>query len=233
MTEVPHIPAPWNLTGRGYIILYRFTKQEIAQDPFLSDQFKNNFAGGFGSLMVVDYQESNAGPYQELLFIPGKFQFAGKKLQHISRIFVSTQRSVINGRRNWAIPKEQADFHFRPLDDREEEVMVQRNGEGVFQGTFKVHPLLFPVNTVVFPYRLVQLQEHKAYYTRFTGKGWGRLAHVKEIRVNPTQFPGLAEKKPLAAIAVQPFTITFPPAVLEDLAMDQFPIYQEQFYSNQ
>jgi hypothetical protein len=29
MTEVPHIPAPWDLKGRGYIILYRFTKEEI------------------------------------------------------------------------------------------------------------------------------------------------------------------------------------------------------------
>jgi hypothetical protein len=219
MTEVPHIPAPWNLKGRGYIVLYRFTKDEIAQDPFLSDQFRNNFSGGFGSLMVVDYQDSNAGPYQELLFIPGKFTFTGRKLQLISRIFVSTRESVVNGRRNWAIPKEQAAFHFRLLDKHDEEVRVLRDGNQIFLGRFSAGGPLFPVNTLLFPYRLVQVhaQEKRAYYTRFTGHGWGRLAKVGEIRVKPDEFPALAEKKPLLAIAVQPFAIRFPPAVIEEL----------------
>ena len=34
---------------------------------------------------LVDYAESNAGPYGELLFIPGKFRFGGKKLDTISK----------------------------------------------------------------------------------------------------------------------------------------------------
>lgn len=218
MTETKLIPAPWNLKGRGYIILYRFNKEEIAKDPFLTEQFRNNFVGGFGSLMVVDYKESNAGPYQELLFIPGKFRITGHKRQHISRIFVSTEESVINGRKNWAIPKEQADFYFKQLQEGIEEVLVERNGERVFQGKFSLGGLTFPVNTNIFPYRLVQIQENRAFHTCFTGNGRGKLAHVHEIRVNPAQFPVIAEKKPLAAIAVQPFKITFLPAIIEEMA---------------
>ncbi len=217
MADVPLIPAPWNLKGRGYIILYRFTRDEIAQDRFLSDHFKDNFAGGFGSLMAVDYETSNAGPYQELLFIPGSFRFNGRKLQHISRIFVSTDESVVNGRRNWAIPKERANFIFRPLGKDREEILVERNGGSVFHGKFRIKGPVFPVSTVLFPYRLVQLQDNRAYHTRFTGQGWGRLASLEAIRVNPEHFPALAEKKPLMAIAVQPFAITFPTAVVEDI----------------
>ncbi|WP_304223213.1 acetoacetate decarboxylase family protein [Gracilinema caldarium] len=217
MSDIPVIPAPWDLKGRGFIILYRFTKEEIVQDPFLSDHFKANFAGGFGSLMAVDYETSNAGPYQELLFIPGAFRFYGKKLQHISRIFVSTDESVVNGRRNWAIPKERANFVFQPLEKDREEILVEHNGDSVFRGTFRIKGPVFPVNTIVFPYRLVQVQNNHAYHTRFTGHGWGRLASVESVKVNPEHFPALAEKKPLIAIAVQPFSITFPTAVVEDI----------------
>lgn len=217
MSDVPLIPAPWDLKGRGFIILYHFTRNEIAQDSFLSDRFKDNFAGGFGSLMAVNYEVSNTGPYQELLFIPGSFRFNGRKLQHISRIFVSTDESVVNGRRNWAIPKERADFIFRPLEKGSEEILVDRNGDSVFHGKFKIKGPIFPVNTVLFPYRLVQVQENRAYHTRFTGHGWGRLTSVESVKVNPEHFPALAEKKPLMAIAVQPFAITFPTAVVEDI----------------
>lgn len=216
MDEVPLFPAPWNLRGRGYIVLYRFTADEIAQDPFLSDQFKTSFAGGFGSLMVVDYWSSNAGPYQELLFIPGKFRFGNRNLQHISRIFVSTMESVVNGRRNWAIPKKQADFQFIPIGRNEEDVLVSNKGAQFFKARFSVYGMPFPVNTMLFPYSLVQLEGKSAYHTRFTGKGWGRLASVKELKVDADQFPALAEKKPIAAIGVNPFAITFPPAVIEE-----------------
>jgi hypothetical protein len=215
MDEVPLFPAPWDLRGRGYIVLYRFTREEIAQDPFLSDQFKTSFAGGFGSLMVVDYWSSNAGPYQELLFIPGKFRFGNRNLQHISRIFVSTRESVVNGRRNWAIPKEQADFQFIAVGKHEEEILVSRKSAQLFKARFSAHGLPFPVNTMVFPYSLVQLEGNRTYYTRFSGKGWGRLASVKELKVDPEQFPALAEKKPIAALGINPFSITFPPAVIE------------------
>ena len=146
--------------------------------------------------MVLDYKDSNASPYQELLFIPGKFRITGQKRQHISRIFVSTEESVINGRKNWAIPKEQADFYFKQLQEGIEKVLVEQNKERVFQGKFSLGGLTFPVNTYIFPYRLVQIQENRAFHTCFTGNGWGKLVHVHEIRGNPAQFPVIAEPPP-------------------------------------
>lgn len=69
-----------------------------------------SFVGGYGALMLVDYSESNCGPYRELLLIPGSFRVRDKTLASISRIFVSTTESLASGRRNWGIPKELADF---------------------------------------------------------------------------------------------------------------------------
>ena len=77
--KVKTYPAPWNLRGKGYIFLYKFKKDFVAQSGNVPAFLDGAFAGGFGSVMLVDYGESNAGPYGELLFIPGKFRFGGKK----------------------------------------------------------------------------------------------------------------------------------------------------------
>jgi len=55
---------------------------------------QGQFAGGLGTVMLVDYNTSNAGPYGELHFIPGKFKHQNKRLNSISKIYVSTLASV-------------------------------------------------------------------------------------------------------------------------------------------
>ena len=114
--DVKAYPAPWNLRGKGYIFLYKFKKDFVGQNGNVPSFLDGAFAGGFGSVMLVDYEESDAGPYGELLFIPGKFRFGGQKLDTISKIYVSTMESVVNGRANWGIPKEKADFSFEKTD---------------------------------------------------------------------------------------------------------------------
>ena len=110
--DIKKYPAPWDLKGKGYIFLYKFNKKFVEQSGKVPEFLKDSFTGGFGSVMLVNYKQSNAGPYGELLFIPGKFKFNNKKLDNISKIYVSTMESVVNGRLNWGIPKEKADFSF-------------------------------------------------------------------------------------------------------------------------
>ena len=69
---IPELPAPWSLTGTGLIMVLK----------------------GQRLLMVVDYQTADCGPYQELLYIPGKAVFGGQKRYTISDIYVSTISSV-------------------------------------------------------------------------------------------------------------------------------------------
>ncbi len=213
---VPTFPAPWNLQGKGYILLYKFNHTFIEKHGNVPDFLKGHYAGGLGSVMLVDYLQSDAGPYGELLFIPGKFDFKGRKRDTISKIYVSSQESVVNGRANWGIPKEQAEFNFEKLNSREELIRVNCVGNAVAEFVIGSGGLPFPVSTKLLPFPLVQLHEGKYFYTSFSGNGIARLAKVEDVKINSDLFPDISLCKPIAAIRVEPFTITFPEALIED-----------------
>jgi hypothetical protein len=40
--------------------------------------------------------------------------------------------------------------------------------------------------------------------------GWGRLAKISEMTINPVLFPDLNGLKPLAAVFIERFRMTFP-----------------------
>lgn len=181
----------------------------------LPEFLKGSFAGGFGALMLVDYSTSDAGPYGELLLIPGKFKHQGKKLNTISKIYVSTMASVENGRRNWGIPKEPAEFSFQSIGSHTEKVCVFSQEGTIAEFTLESGKLSFPVNTKLFPFPLVQQHEGKYYYTTFQGSGTGKLAKLKDIRINSQLFPDISGFKPIVAIKAEPFKITFPAATIE------------------
>lgn len=69
-------------------------------------------------VMVVRYKDCPAGPYDELLYVPGLFsrkETADQYFLSNTRIYVSTDVSVANGRKEWGIPKHRADFSFDPV----------------------------------------------------------------------------------------------------------------------
>lgn len=208
-------PAPWTLSGKGYILLYKFTKRFVEEKSNVPKFLKGHFSGGFGALMIVDYSSSNAGPYGELLLIPGKFHHKRKKLNTISNIYVSTMESVENGRRNWGIPKELAEFSFQSIDSKKEKICISSDQNIIAEFTLESGNLSFPVNTKLFPFPLVQTHEEKYYYTTFQGSGKGKLAKLKDVRINSSLFPDISGFKPLIAIKVDPFNITFPVATIE------------------
>ncbi len=213
---VSSFPAPWSLRGRGYILIYKFKRNFVEKYGNVPDFLQGHYAGGFGSVMLVDYLQSDAGPYGELLFIPGKFDFKGKRLDTISKIYVSSSESVVNGRANWGIPKEQAEFDFEKLNSQQERIRVSCGGTLVAEFVIRTGRLLFPVNTKLLPFPLVQLHEGKYFYTTFSGSGKGHFAKIEKLEVNSELFPDISVCKPIAAIRVEPFAITFPKALIED-----------------
>lgn len=210
-------PAPWNLKGKGYIILYKFRKDFVQNNANLPEFLKDHFIGGLGSVMLVDYSSSDVGPYGEFLLIPGKFQHRDRKLNTISKIFVSTMESVLNGQENWGIPKEQADFNFQSINKNSERVQISINGTSVADMTLKSFGVKFPVNTKLLPFPLVQKHDNKYFYTQFFGGGTGQLAKIDHISINSQLFPDISSIKPIAVIKVNPFNITFPVPIIESL----------------
>ena len=215
--EVKAYPAPWNLRGKGYIFIYKFKKDFIEQSGNVPPFLDGAFAGGFGSVMLVNYKESNAGPYGELLFIPGKFRFGGKRLDTISKIYVSTMESVANGRANWGIPKEKADFSFKETDEDTEKATVTVDGRIAAEFTLRSGKFSFPVSTKLLPFPLVQQYEGKHYFTDFFGKGKGHLSKIIDMKIDTALFPNVSVCHPIAVIRVDPFNITFPEANIENV----------------
>ena len=66
----------------------------------------SKFCGGLGSVQVIRYTESPVGPYDEMLLVPGNFEYeaneggkvARKRNLRVSRIYVSQKLTCYNGR---------------------------------------------------------------------------------------------------------------------------------------
>ncbi len=210
-------PPPWKLYGDGIILLYKFSQNEIEQNPFINENYKNEYLGGFGAVMIVNYLQSNVGPYGELLFIPGRFRFGNIKRYHISKIYVSSIESVVNGIKNWAIPKELADFHFNSVSNRHHSIKVVKNDSVFFDIEYTVKGFSFPLSTTLLPFPLFQENEGKIFLTKFYGKGKGKLITIKSLNVDSGLFPNISIKKPIIAMRVDAFNICFPiPAIIDN-----------------
>ena len=202
-------PAPWNLTGDAYIMVYKFSKDFVQEYGFLADYQRDRFLGYVGTVMLVDYKTSGVGPYRELLFIPGMFTFNWKKMFSISKIYVSSRDSVYNGIENWGIPKEFADFDWQANDDETEDISVKIEGKEFFKTTIKKGFISFPLTTSIFPLNVVQKLRKDLIITNPTAKGRATLASIKSIEVDRNFFPDLSKASPLITMKVKDFEMNF------------------------
>lgn len=200
-------PPPWTLKGEGIILIYRFDKTWVEGAGLLPPSLQGKARGGLGYVMLVDYQESPVGPYRELLLIPGKFGKKGK--QTITHIFVDSPQSLSSGRKNWNIPKELASFHWKKEKNRDHVQVITEKGV-VFSAEISHGGLSFPISTSLLPLRLVQTREGKTLATQPQGRGWGKLAKMRNLSLDPQLFPDLKSCSPWLALRVQPFTLQFP-----------------------
>lgn len=138
-------PPPWTLKGDAYWFfpsptLLPWSSPELLQaayDPVQAAEAEQHgrLVGGLTNVQLIRYTESPVGPYDELIYVPGSFEAPtgpvrssgggegvsssrrpSKPALRITRIYVSTFASVVNGRRNWNIPKHLARFAFQPVD---------------------------------------------------------------------------------------------------------------------
>mgnify|MGYP006140108817 FL=1 len=200
-------PAPWKLKGEGIILIFKFNKDWVENHAHLPKHLVGKFRGGLGYVMLVDYHESPVGPYRELLIIPGKFRKT--KMQAITKIYVDSEASTLNGRKNWGIPKETLPFVWTKEQGRDI-IGIKFGEKEVFSVEITHGGLSFPVSTSLLPIRLCQTLDKVKYYTKPFGSGWGKLAKIKNLAINPDFFPDFRGIKPLMAVKVNPFEIHFP-----------------------
>ena len=211
---VTDAPAPWTLLGRGYICMFRAPAALLDDGRFLPPSLQGRRgAARFCYLMFVDYRESPVGPYHELLFIPGTFPFEDSQRHlSISRIFVSSLDSVVNGRRNWGIPKDLAQFDVHYGQNGLDRVRVSQDGKVFAELDFKSWPLPLPFSTAILPGRWVTLGQHyegQSFVYRPSAKGWIRPGSLRHARFDPAVFPDLAQATSWLTVGVPSFSMTF------------------------
>jgi Acetoacetate decarboxylase (ADC) len=204
-------PAPWTLHGNGVVMLAHFPTSFVRQHGFLADFQEDSYRGWLGTVMLVDYQTSNVGPYCELLFIPGLFRLGGKTTFSISKIYVSTTESVENGIENWGIPKELADFEIVTAADGAKTYTVSQQGIPFFSVTVRSSGPRLPITTKLLPgFRVMQQRRKQLLLTAPVANGTGRLARLSNLSVKSALFPDVSRAWPLVALTVDDFTMTFP-----------------------
>jgi hypothetical protein len=215
LPEVQAAPAPWQLTGDGWILLLELP-QAVRRDPrHLPPELRDCPLGGPAIVMFVDYAESPAGPYRELLYIPGRFTLAdGRHAWSVTRIYVSTWESVVNGRRNWGIPKDRADFS-REQTDGAEHLKVSVDGRTVAELKLESRGPRLPARAGLLPAalrRLVQYHAGRRFELAPGAHGGVRLARATRLASDPELFPALAEARVRLALKAERFTLEFPRA---------------------
>lgn len=203
-------PAPWQLKGEGYLMIYSCSNDFLMTEGFIKEELKPFLWLKFGLVMLVNYQASPVGPYGELLFIPGMFHFKGKYYWHISKIFVSSIDSVYNGRENWGIPKELAQFEFKEMAKGSKSIKVTLNEALVFSAHLKDSSWGFPLSTSILPFQFIQPLNGKEYITQPKGTGKAFFSKLNGLEIGAGLFPSIGSQKRLACLHIPNFSLAFP-----------------------
>jgi hypothetical protein len=213
--EIERFAAPWALTGSGYILMFRLDKPFAEACSFIPPDLKARYTGGIGTVMFVDYHYSDAGPYRELLFIPGMFRFHRKEYFSITKIYVSTMESVVSGRENWGIPKELAQFEIMKEDDSTERIRVLNDGTVFTELVLRTFSGKMPVTTSLCPpawRTLAHDPDGKILLTTLRARGWAKPARLVTAVTDPAMFPDFSRGRIVLAAKIPDFFMVFPKA---------------------
>ncbi|MGH8493698.1 MAG: acetoacetate decarboxylase family protein [Moraxellaceae bacterium] len=217
---VPMAPSPWNLKGQGYILAVRLPREVLDKESFIDKALAATRRGPMAYVMFVDYERSDAGPYHELLYIPGSLQFNGGRHLSISKIYVSTWNSVVNGHENWGIPKEHCDFTASYGSDGVDEIKLLQDGHVFADLKFSHHLFRIPFNGSWLPKKLLTIgQWFKGRQFRFAPQAKGHIkpARLLSWKFDSALFPDLAKGKVVACVKVTGFEMVFPVAEITTL----------------
>jgi Acetoacetate decarboxylase (ADC) len=212
---VPMQPAPWQMKASAYVLAVRMPEDVLDNHAFVPKTLQGKRTGETSYVMFVDYQSSNVGPYQELLVAPAVFAFDQGHYPAITRIYVSTYESVVNGRKNWGIPKDRADFSVTRDADKVDQIRVGRDGHVFAELRLKPFGLSLPVTSKVLPAGLRTLMQPwcgNTYRFTLSSKGTLRMAKLVDWHFDPAFFPDLARGRVIAAGYFPSFDMTFPVA---------------------
>jgi hypothetical protein len=209
-------PAPWKLNGEGIILTYSFNKNWILENGFVPAHLHYKFKGGLSFVMIADYKESDCGPYQELVFIPGLFNIEGKYQLMITKTYVNSEESKVAGRSNWGIPKELAELNWKK-DGSTVLFNAKINDNKFFETQIQSNSIAFPVNNTLIPFKFYQELEENSFLFQPKGRGRATSAKVKGTRSVQTKFPDLSNGKYINCLHIKNFNLSLPKSEIKGI----------------
>lgn len=172
--------------------------------------------------MLLDYSSSDAGPYRELLYIPGRASVRVPRRvrgHSISHIFVTTELSRDSGEENWGIPKQLGGIDWgSPREGRREILLSDAAGHPVFGVRLRSRPrggdhaarLALPFSHRFLPRTLVQTSKGALYTTSIEATGRVRpITGVSMIGYDPLGEE-IADRRIAAAFQIVQVQLLFP-----------------------
>lgn len=217
---IEDVPAPWTLNGHGLIVLMRSKADRLKADLRIPHTIRDQLKAPLSVLMYVNYTHSNAGPYQELLYIPGTAQFKNRRLPTISNIVVSSASSVKNGRINWGIPKQFCNFESSlGAGGSRQDIQLHQQGQAQFELAYTGKGFEFPITTGLIPGFLKTLGQHwqgQEFIYSPSARGKARFATLHTLNSLGEAFPETRLDEVKLAIEITRFEMTFPvPQILQ------------------
>lgn len=220
METPPDALAPWQLHASAYILVLKLPRAQLDEGSFVSAGPKTARRGHLAYAMFVDYDRTPVGPYRELLFIPGAFRYGNRTCFTITKIFVSSMASVVNGRRNWGIPKELAHFEVEYGSDRVDRVRMRASGRQAVALELRHYPLGIPLLGGLIPAgmrTLCQTLDERRFTFAPTARGPMRAAKLLRAEIDPEVFPAFAPEHVVAAVKLPSVDMLFPAAEVTPL----------------
>lgn len=212
--RTPRVPAPWTLRGEAHALLLWLPRERTSTPSGQTAERR----GRLGVLALVRYAESDVGPYDELLWlVPWGLRDGARRQHTVVRIFVSSEASRWNGRRNWGIPKQLAQFDVERLSASAQRFEVSTPEGCVASFIVASGEGALPVDTRVLPaalLRLGQVQDARSFH--FAPQARGRLhrARFSALATDPAQFIETRGARALGALSVSELEMYFPVATV-------------------
>ena len=211
--------APWRLGGDAYVVELKMPEEVLDRECFVPESLKDRRLGTSSRMIYVDYKSSPVGPYRELLFNPPKFRFDRGPCRTISKIFVSTPESVVNGVENWGIPKTMAQFESQTLANGWERIAVSVEGTVFAELTFSAVRFGLPYSDRWLPARfrtMAQVYQGRSYFYAPTTRTMMKMGRLRECKIDSKMFPDISKGKVTLCVRLEGFRMWIPAATVVD-----------------
>jgi hypothetical protein len=231
------VPPPWSLSGSGYVLLLAPKKGALPPEELERSGRVQKGPRGFGVIMILDYDSSDAGAYSEFLYIPGRVTLRreetgsfGRRPRYlyrghsISDIWVTSELSRASGTANWGIPKRLGRIVWE--DDvgyGRRMLLADARGGPLLEMTIPPvarllsrlgESIALPFTHRFLPRRLVQTTRTQLYSTSIEASGRVRPIFGVRLKALSGTTTEICSRRVLPAFRISQVTLRFPPPEL-------------------